>query len=89
MEKQKMSESNQYVTVTCKRYLSDFCYNDCGYITFGCAGEHIFPRKKKHLCSAQIETIPDGRTGKYKICRYSKAYNECLKDKDPSIRCKL
>jgi hypothetical protein len=83
------AKEEQYVTITCKRYLSDFCYNDCAYRTFGCAGEHKFPRKKKHPCIAKIETLTDNLGREFKICRYGKAYNECLRDKDPSIRCTL
>ena len=38
---------NEYVTVTCKRYLSHFCYEECSHRCFGCAGDWINPRKKK------------------------------------------
>ena len=42
-----LNKDKQYVNAICKRYLSDFCYNECFYRSFGCAGDHILPRKKK------------------------------------------
>ncbi len=38
---------SQYVEVSCKRYLSNFCYEECAYRCFGCAGDWVNPRKKK------------------------------------------
>jgi len=38
---------SQYVEVTCRRYMSEFCCEKCFYRGFGCAGEHVLPRKKK------------------------------------------
>jgi hypothetical protein len=42
---EKTPDNMIYVTVTCKRYLTDFCWNKCAHRGFGCAGEHVNPTK--------------------------------------------
>ena len=45
--------------------------------------------KKNKKCPAIVEIYQFNEREKYKICRYSKAYNECLKDQDSNLVCNL
>jgi hypothetical protein len=40
-------------------------------------------------CPAKLGIIPDGRGGEYKYCLYVRGYEECLRNKDPTLVCNL